>query len=132
MSYATLVRRRYVITCTSLMLLYALLVVFISWGLDLERLSPGLRLLAAVSPALPLAGTFIAFDRYLRQEPDEFMGLLMARAAAVAAGVLLCLLSAWGFLEQYAGLPRFPLLMTFALFWALYAPSLFYVKRSYR
>ncbi|TRX73178.1 hypothetical protein [Pseudomonas mangiferae] len=132
MSVARNARRRYVLACTGFMTLYALLVVLISWVVDLAQLPPTLRLLAALSPALPLAGMLMAFDRYLRQEPDEFMGMLLARAAALAGGLLIVALTAWGFLEQYAGVPRFPLLLTFAVFWLLFLPSVYYVKHVYR
>ncbi|GEM_PF-3200220 len=129
---ASTLRRRYPVACVSLMLAYGLLVALISWGVALERLPLALRLPLAASPALPLAGMLLAFERYLRKEPDEFMGMLLARAAALAGGLLIVALSAWGFLEQYAGLPRFPLLLTFAAFWALFLPSVFYVKHRYR
>ncbi|WP_437880361.1 hypothetical protein [Pseudomonas sp. LRF_L74] len=120
--------RRYVVSCSSLMLVYAGLVALISWGIDLQQLSAPLRLLAAVSPAIPLAGVILVFDRYLRSEPDEFLRFLMSRAAALAGGVVICLISAWGFLEQYANVPRFPLLLIFPLFWAAYAFTSIWVR----
>ncbi|MDH0893794.1 MULTISPECIES: hypothetical protein [unclassified Pseudomonas] len=113
--------RRYVISCSSLMLVYAALVALISWGVDLQQLPYALRVIAAASPAIPLLASLYVFDRYMRSEPDEFLRFLMSRAALLAGGAVVGLLTAWGFLEQYAGWPRFPLILAFPTFWAAYA-----------
>ncbi|MDD0844215.1 hypothetical protein [Pseudomonas sp. Gutcm_11s] len=123
--------RRYVISCSSLMLVYAALVCLISWGVDLQNLPYALRVIAAASPAIPLLASLYVFDRYMRSEPDEFLRFLMSRAALLAGGVVVGLLSAWGFLEQYAGWPRFPLIMAFPAFWAAYALTSTLVRWRY-
>ena len=43
-----------------------------------------------------------------------------ADGTAMAGGVVVGLFSAWGFLEQYAAWPRFPVILAFPLFWAAY------------
>lgn len=123
--------RRYVISCSILMTVYVALVCMISWGIDLQRLPYSLRVLAAASPALPLLAMLYVFDRYLRSEPDEFLRFLMSRAAMLAGGLVVGLLSAWGFLEQYAGWPRFPVILAFPAFWAAYAPIVALLRRQY-
>lgn len=125
------IRRHYVISCTALNVVYAVLVVLISWVLDLQQMPYPLRVVMALSPALPLAGMIYAFDRYLRQEPDEFARFVLSRSAALAGALVICVLSAWGFLEYYAGVPRFPLLMIFPAFWGAFALTSMFTLRSY-
>ncbi len=123
--------RRYVVSCSSLMLVYAALVALISWGVDLQQMPYALRVIAAASPAVPLLASLYVFDRYMRSEPDEFLRFLMSRAALLAGGAVVGLLTAWGFLEQYAGWPRFPLIMVFPSFWAAYAFTSMLVRWRY-
>ncbi|KAF1071926.1 MAG: hypothetical protein GAK45_00376 [Pseudomonas citronellolis] len=123
--------RRYTLSCAVLMMLYAVLVALISWGLDLARLPYALRLIAAASPTVPLLAMLWVFDRYLRQEPDEFLRFMLSRAAMLAGGAVVGLFSAWGFLEQYAGWPRFPIILAFPLFWAAYALAAVVLRRQY-
>jgi len=125
-------RNRYVLHCSLLMALYVLLVVAISWVVDLSALPYPLRVIAAVSPGLPLLGVLWVFDRYLRELPDEFLRFLMSRAALLAGGLVVGALSAWGFLEQYAGWPRFPLVMAFPAFWMAYSLTSALMCRRYR
>lgn len=131
MTTAKDIRRHYVITCTALNVAYAVLVVLISWVIDLQQLPYALRVLAALSPAIPLIGVIYAFDRYLRREPDEFARFLLSRSATLAGGLVICMLSTWGFLEYYAGAPRFPLLMVFPAFWGAFALTSMFTLRSY-
>src|SRR6218665_3863262 len=56
--------RRYLVSCSSLMLVYAALVALISWGVDLQQLPYALRVIAAASPAIPLLASLYVFDRY--------------------------------------------------------------------
>lgn len=123
--------RRYLVSSCSLMVVYVALVVLVSWGVDLERLPYALRVLAAASPGLPLFATLYLFDRYLRSEPDEFLRFLQSRAALLAGGAMVGLLSTWGFLEQYAAWPRFPLTMAFPAFWAAYVLAVAVLQRRF-
>ncbi|HWV10616.1 MAG TPA: hypothetical protein VN156_13800 [Pseudomonas sp.] len=127
----SLALRRYLVLSTVMMLLYVALVALISWGVDLEGLPYALRVLAAASPGLPLFATLYLYDRYLGQEPDEFLRFLQSRAALLAGGAMICLISTWGFLEQYAALPRFPLTMAFPAFWGAYAVAVGVLQRRF-
>lgn len=71
MTTAKDIRRHYVITCTALNVAYAVLVVLISWVIDLQQLPYALRVLAALSPAIPLIGVIYAFDRYRAANPTS-------------------------------------------------------------
>lgn len=127
----SLALRRYLIFSTLLMLLYVALVALISWGVDLENLPYAVRVIAAASPGLPLFATLYLYDRYLSQEPDEFLRFLQSRAALLAGGVMICVISTWGFLEQYAALPRFPLTLAFPAFWGAYAVAVGVLQRRF-
>lgn len=123
--------RRYLVSSALLMLLYVALVVLISWGVDLEGLPYAMKVIAAASPGLPLFATLYLYDRYLGREPDEFLRFLQSRAALLAGGVMICLISTWGFLEQYAAFPRFPLTMAFPAFWGAYAVAVGVLQRRF-
>lgn len=123
--------RRYAISCSILMIVYVVLVAMISWIIDLQSLPYAVRVLAAAAPGVPLLATLFVFDRYLRSEPDEFLRFLQTRAALLAGGVVVGLLSAWGFLEQYAGWPRFPSIMAYPAFWAAFGVASMLVRRRY-
>jgi putative flippase GtrA len=123
--------RRYTLSCAALMLVYSILVVLISWVLDLPAMPYALRMLLAASPALPLLAMLYVFDRYLRSEPDEFLRFLLSRAAMLAGGVVVGLFSAWGFLEQYAAWPRFPAILAFPLFWAAYGVAVVLLRQRF-
>jgi len=123
--------RRYLASSSVLMVVYVALVALISWGVDLERMPYALRVIAAASPGLPLFATLYLFDRYLGREPDEFLRFLQSRAALLAGGAMVGLISTWGFLEQYAAWPRFPLIMAFPAFWAAYALAVAVLQRRF-
>lgn len=56
---------------------------------------------AAVLPALPIIGIFVAIGRYLVTEHDEYLRMLMARQALIATGFALSVATIWGFLENF-------------------------------
>lgn len=57
--------------------------------------------LVAVLPALPIIGIFAAIGRYLIEEQDEYVRMLMVRQTLWASGFALSLATAWGFLESF-------------------------------
>lgn len=56
---------------------------------------------AAVLPALPIVGVFLAIGRYLATEPDEYLRMLEVRKALVATDFALSAATVWGFLEMF-------------------------------
>lgn len=56
---------------------------------------------AAILPALPIIGIFGAIGRYLIEEPDEYVRMLMVRQMLFASGFSLSLATIWGFLESF-------------------------------
>jgi hypothetical protein len=55
---------------------------------------------AAVAPALPVLAMFFVIGRYLVEETDEYLRMLMVRQTLVASGLALSLATVWGFLES--------------------------------
>ena len=57
--------------------------------------------LAAVLPALPIIGMFVALGRYLLDEADEYIRMLMVRQTLWASAIALSVATIWGFLENF-------------------------------
>jgi hypothetical protein len=54
--------------------------------------------------------------RYLFEEEDEYQRMLSIQAYVAAAGLTLTVTTAWGFLQDFAGLPRISLTHVFIIF----------------
>lgn len=74
----------------------------------------------AVMPALPIGGTLWVVLRYI-EKADEYVRAMMSRTFVITTGVLLFLTTVWGFLESNAGIPHFPLMWVFPVFWMIFA-----------
>lgn len=61
---------------------------------------------AAIVPAILIIGIFVAIGRYLIEERDEFVRMLMVRQTLVASGLALSLATVWGFLESFGLAPH--------------------------
>ncbi len=61
---------------------------------------------AAIVPALLIIGVFVAIGRYLLEERDEFVRMLMIRQTLVASALALSLATLWGFLENFGLAPH--------------------------
>lgn len=59
----------------------------------------------AVLPALPILGIFFVLGRYLVEERDEYLRMLLVRQALIATALTLAVATVWGFLEDF-GLVR--------------------------
>lgn len=56
---------------------------------------------AALLPAVPIVGIFAAIGRYLVEERDEYLRMLMVRQTLWASGFALAIATVWGFLESF-------------------------------
>ncbi|MEY4270676.1 MAG: hypothetical protein RLZZ58_1892 [Pseudomonadota bacterium] len=59
----------------------------------------------AILPALPVIGVFWAVMRFLVEEPDEFMRMLLVRQCLVATGFCLAIMTVWEFLQNFDMVP---------------------------
>jgi hypothetical protein len=67
-----------------------------------HQLIPGaLRYLVAILPALPIIGIFGAMGRYLVEEQDEFVRMLMVRQTLWASAFSLSFATVFGFLSNF-------------------------------
>jgi hypothetical protein len=84
-----------------LSLLYAIALIAAVYGFKHHLLSGGLAYVVAALPALPIIGIFAAIGRYLVEERDEYVRMLMVRQTLWASGFALSLATIWGFLESF-------------------------------
>lgn len=64
-------------------------------------ISGGPAYIAAVLPAFAVIGIFVAIGRYLVEEQDEYLRMMMIRQTLWASGFALSLATIWGFLESF-------------------------------
>jgi hypothetical protein len=57
--------------------------------------------IVAVLPAIPIIGIFAAMGRYLVEEQDEYVRMLMVRRMLWASGFTLSCATIWGFLDNF-------------------------------
>jgi len=84
-----------------LSLLYSVFLIGAVYGFKHHLWSGGLSYFVAVLPALPIIGIFAAIGRYLVEEQDEYVRMLMVRQTLWASGIALSLATIWGFLESF-------------------------------
>ncbi len=84
-----------------LSLCYALFLVTAVYTFKHKLVGNSLVWLVAVLPAVPIIGIFAAIGRYLVEEKDEFVRMLMVRQTLWASGFALSAASVWGFLENF-------------------------------
>ena len=71
------------------------------YGFKHQLLSGVVAYIVAVLPALPIIGIFFAMGRYLVEEQDEYVRMLMVRQTLWASGFALSVATIWGFLESF-------------------------------
>ena len=118
---------------TATMILYALLLMGSVWILKNAPPAEGpLRYILALAPSLPLLGTIWAMGAYLYEEPDEFKRAILAQSMLWGLGLTLAFTTTWGFLEEFAGVARFPLYLVFPVFCGAMGVSSFFARRRYQ
>ena len=98
--------KRYNLRVLALSLLYAALLVGAVYLFVHHLLSGPVAYVAAVLPALPIIGVFVAIGRYLVEETDEYLRDQFVRQALIATGFALSIATAWGFLENFDLVPH--------------------------
>ena len=89
-----------------LSLAYAALLCGAVYLLSRHLIDGPLAYVAAILPALPIIGILGAIGRYLTEETDEYLRVMMTRQALVATGFALSICTAWGFLENFDLVPH--------------------------
>ena len=84
-----------------LSLAYAVFLLAATYGFKHQLVSGPLAYIAACLPALAIIGIFVAIGRYLLEEQDEYLRMLMVRQTLWASGFSLSIATLWGFLESF-------------------------------
>ena len=84
-----------------LSLLYSMFLIGAVYGFKHKLVGSSLTYLVAVLPAVPIIGIFAAIGRYLVEEQDEYVRMLMVRQTLWASGFALSVATIWGFLENF-------------------------------
>lgn len=97
--------RRYTLRLTVLMAIY-LVILFAATRIFRAEMVSGIAAWAlAIAPALPVIGVFWAVMRFLVEETDEFIRLLLVRQCLVATGFCLTVMTVWEFLQTFELVP---------------------------
>ena len=97
--------RRYMIRLIVLISLYLVTLFAAVLTFKAHAVSGVPAIMLAVLPALPVIGVFWAVMRFLIEEPDEFMRMLLVRQCLVATGFCLTVMTIWEFLQNFDILP---------------------------
>jgi len=73
--------------------------------------------LVAVLPALSIIGALIYTGVYLAEEKDEFQRNLLVQSLLGGTGGILAVVTAWGYMEDFAHAPHLDLVWVYPLFW---------------
>jgi hypothetical protein len=84
-----------------LSLLYGAFLLPAVYGFKHQLIPHSVVYLVAVLPALPIIGIFGAIGRYLVEEQDEYVRMLMVRQTLWASAFTLSVATAWGFLDNF-------------------------------
>ncbi len=91
----------YTRTVLILSVAYGVLLIGAELAFENDLLTTPLTYAVAILPAMPIIGMFAAIGRYLVDERDEYLRMLMVRQSLVASGFALSLATMWGFLESF-------------------------------
>ncbi len=94
-------QRRYNRRLLILSAAYGVLLVGAELAFQRRMIGSPLTFGVAILPALPIIGMFAAIGRYLIEERDEYLRMLMVRQSLVASGFALSCATIWGFLESF-------------------------------
>ena len=98
--------RTYNIRVIWLSLVYAAFLLAAVYGFKHQLVPAPLRYFVAMLPALPIIGIFGAIGRYLAEEQDEYVRMLMVRQSLFASAFTLSIATVWGFLSNFGLVDR--------------------------
>ena len=94
-------QRRYTMTVIVLSIAYMLILFAVVYLFNNNPPKGAAAYAAAVLPAIPIIGIFVAIGRYLLDEKDEYIRSLMVRQTLWASGFAVSVATIWGFLESF-------------------------------
>lgn len=93
--------KRYNLRLILLSILYCAFLIPAVYGFRHNLVAGPAAWLVAVLPALPIIGIFVATGRYLLEEQDEDVRMLLVRQMLWAMGFTLTCATIWGFLDNF-------------------------------
>jgi flagellar biosynthesis protein FliR len=84
-----------------LSLVYAVFLILAVYGFKHQLVPDTLKYFIAVLPALPIIGIFGAMGRYLVEEQDEYVRMLLVRQVLWGSAFALSVATVWGFLDNF-------------------------------
>jgi hypothetical protein len=103
---SSLAQRHYNRNVVILSLLYSIALIGAVYAFKHQLVAGPVAYVVAVLPALPIVGIFAAIGRYLVEEQDEYVRMLMTRQTLWASGFALSIATVWGFLESFELVPH--------------------------
>jgi hypothetical protein len=97
----TVAWKRYNRRVIGLSLLYAVFLLGAVYGFKHRLVPGGLQYFVGLLAAIPIIGIFGAIGRYLVEEQDEYVRMLMVRQTLWASAFALSLATVWGFLDNF-------------------------------
>jgi len=104
--YKSPATRRYLIRTMVLMCIYMVLIFTAGWTFRHTGIAGIPAYALAIAPTLPIIGVFWAVMRFLIEEPDEFIRMLLVRQCLFATGFCLAVMTIWEFLQNYDLVPQ--------------------------
>ena len=98
--------RRYTLTVIALSIVYAVVLIVAVYAFKHHLIGGLIAWIVAILPALPIIGIFAAIGRYLVEERDEYVRMMMVRQTLWATGFALSVATIWGFLETFGLVPH--------------------------
>jgi hypothetical protein len=93
--------KRYNVRIIWLSLVYAAFLLPAVYGFKHHLIVGIVAWIVAILPAIPIIGIFAAMGRYLVEEQDEYVRMLMVRQMLWAMGFTLSCATIWGFLDNF-------------------------------
>ena len=93
--------KRYNVRLILLSLLYGAFLILAVYGFKHHLVAGAAAWIVAILPALPLIGIFAAMGRYLVEEQDEYIRMLLVRQMLWAMGFTMSCATIWGFLDNF-------------------------------
>lgn len=97
----TVAWKRYNIRVIWLSLLYCAFLLPAVYGFKHHLIGGAVAWVVAVLPALPVIAIFASMGRYLVEEQDEYVRMLMVRQMLWAMGFTISCATVWGFLDNF-------------------------------
>jgi hypothetical protein len=108
-------QRRYLRRFFPTMFAYVVALLGSTWIIRHQHPEGVLLFVLALAPALPIVAVIGVMGLYLADEKDEFLRARLATAMIGGLGILLAIMSVWGFLEDREVVIHFPTYLSFPI-----------------